>query len=57
MSFVHDRPRNPHPQGSVEKCIANIKKMLASWMREIRQNFDIYIECQRIGLEVRKVGS
>jgi transposase InsO family protein len=34
MSFVHGRPRNPQSQGSVERCNADIKKMLASWMRE-----------------------
>lgn len=34
LSFVHGRARHPQSQGSVERANADIKKMLATWMRE-----------------------
>jgi transposase InsO family protein len=34
MSIVHDRARHPQSQGSIERANADIKKMLATWMRE-----------------------
>jgi hypothetical protein len=36
MKFVHGRARHPQSQGSVERANADIKKMLATWMRENR---------------------
>jgi hypothetical protein len=34
IQFVHGRARHPQSQGSVERANADIKKMLASWMRD-----------------------
>jgi hypothetical protein len=34
MKLVHGRARHPQSQGSVERSNADIKKMLATWMRE-----------------------
>jgi hypothetical protein len=34
LSFIHGRARHPQSQGSVERANADIKKMLATWMRE-----------------------
>ena len=34
MKFVHGRARHPQSQGSVERSNADIKKMLAGWMRD-----------------------
>jgi hypothetical protein len=36
MKLVHGRARHPQSQGSVERANADIKKMLATWMRENR---------------------
>ena len=36
MSMVHGRARHPQSQGSVERANSDIKKMLASWMRDNR---------------------
>ena len=32
--LCHGRPRHPQSQGSVERCNADVKRMLATWMRE-----------------------
>ena len=34
MQFVHGRARHPQSQGSTERANADIKKMLATWMRD-----------------------
>jgi hypothetical protein len=34
MNFVHGRARHPQSQGSTERANADIKKMIATWMRE-----------------------
>jgi hypothetical protein len=34
MSFVHGRARHPQSQGSTERANGDIKKMIASWMRD-----------------------
>lgn len=34
LKICHGRPRHPQSQGSVERANADIKKMLAIWMRE-----------------------
>lgn len=34
MQILHGRARHPQSQGSVERANADIKKMLATWMRE-----------------------
>lgn len=34
LNLVHGRARHPQSQGSVERANADIKKMLATWMRE-----------------------
>ncbi|CAF1064355.1 unnamed protein product, partial [Brachionus calyciflorus] len=34
MSIVHGRARHPQSQGSVERANSDVKKMLATWMRE-----------------------
>ena len=34
MNFVHGRARHPQSQGSTERAKADIKKMIATWMRD-----------------------
>ncbi|CAF1013044.1 unnamed protein product [Brachionus calyciflorus] len=34
LSLIHGRARHPQSQGSVERANADIKKMLATWMRD-----------------------
>ena len=34
MKFVHGRARHPQSQGSTERANADVKKMLATWMRD-----------------------
>ena len=50
MNFVHGRARHPQSQGSVERSNADIKKMIASWMRE-NKSTKWSIECKLVQLQ------
>jgi hypothetical protein len=50
MSLVHGRARQPQSQGSIERANADIKKMLATWMRE-HKSLKWSIGCKFIQLQ------
>jgi hypothetical protein len=50
MAMIHGRARHPQSQGSIERANADIKRMIATWLRE-NQSLKWTVACKLVQLQ------